>query len=111
MTNCVTTTHWATHYAPECSPGGSGNCEGSCERHGNECSCPCHRDANLPGTIEGVRQWHDERNDVVASFPGDGVDVEDIAIEAAKGMARVHPDMIFAPQKGQDRYFITRSHR
>lgn len=57
---CTTTSHWATHYSTECSKNGSGECDGYCIEHGDFCTCPCHNDLNLPWTIEGVKDYHDE---------------------------------------------------
>lgn len=57
---CTTTSHWATHYSTECSKGESAQCDGICYEHGTDCSCPCHREWELPTTVEGVKDWHDE---------------------------------------------------
>jgi hypothetical protein len=75
MGNCVTTTHWATHISAECATGGTGQCDGHCESHRQECTCSCHNDLNLPQTVAEVRDWHDDLNNVLASFEK-GTDVE-----------------------------------
>lgn len=102
---CLTTTHWATHYTPECAPGGTGNCEGTCDAHGNECSCPCHTAHDLPDTVEAVRVWHDERNDVVASFTDP--DAPAAAVEAAKAMTATSSTREYTAHEGQGRHYVT----
>jgi hypothetical protein len=68
---CVTTTHWSTHISTECAAGGSGQCDGFCATHdGVECTCSCHNAFDLPHTVAAVRDWHDEQENVVASFEG-----------------------------------------
>lgn len=79
-------THYAINYSIACQELGSGLCDGEVpEGEGNpnavsdECSCPCHRAEDLPPTIEGVRDWHDEFH---------GVTITRLVRE---GMAKVDP--------------------
>lgn len=67
---CTTTNDWRTHISNECSRGGSAICDGYC-MHGDECTCVCHHDEDLPQTIVGVQEYHDEFWDVVQRFTGD----------------------------------------
>lgn len=60
---CVTGTHYSTHISPECQAGGSAQCDGFCSQHEHtECSCSCHSDwtNDLPSTVVGVKEWHDQ---------------------------------------------------
>jgi hypothetical protein len=65
---CDTTTDRTTHISTECATGGSAQCDGYCVEHGVECICSCHGAWDLPFTVSAVRDWHDEMNNVVASF-------------------------------------------
>lgn len=65
---CTTTTHYETHISTECSTGGTGQCDGFCIEHGAACTCACHNANDLPQTVQGVRDWHDEAEGIVASF-------------------------------------------
>jgi hypothetical protein len=101
---CTTTTHWATHYSTACSIGGSGQCDGECYDHHIECSCPCHRVADLPETVEAVRDWHDDFHDVVSSH-----DTEEQAItEANRRNQKPVDGTLYVPMAGAeaDRYVV-----
>lgn len=58
----------------ECAPGGSGLCDGLLTEDVSECRCGCHTAFFLPGTVEGVKQWHDEHH---ASLLADGPVITD----------------------------------
>lgn len=72
---CTTTTHYETHISTECSTGGTAQCDGFCGEHNNECTCHCHTANDLPETIQGVRDWHDEFESIVASFDSNPLDI------------------------------------
>jgi hypothetical protein len=117
-TGCVTTTHYAVHVSAECAPGGTGNCDGLCAAHDSvECTCECHREwcTTLPDTVEGVRKWHDERNNVVASFDdrlhGDASRAAAAAVVAAKAMDAASSTRTFTARAGQDRTVVTFTYR
>lgn len=90
---CVTTTHWATHISAECATGGTGQCDGYCLNHGDECTCSCHNDLNLPQTVEEVRDWHDDLNNVLASFEkGTTTEQSEAAIATRHAVRAWHTD-------------------
>lgn len=106
---CTTTTHWATHISEECSLGGSGICDGFCLSHGDECTCSCHTTDSLPETTEGVRQWHDDSEGVVASYDVGHRDVGEVWYEAerqAKRMNDFHDLKQFKVMMGQERVIV-----
>lgn len=58
---------WPPKWSDACSKGGDGVCDGTENGRGEECACPCHSDRtnDLPLTIPGVRDWHDEMHGYV----------------------------------------------
>lgn len=107
---CTTTSHYETHISTECSVGGSAQCDGYCLGHiHQECTCSCHSDwvGDLPQTVEGMRDWHDEEHDVHASFErGSEAERWSEAMVAAEHLAAVHPNKRFAVAPGQGRTIV-----
>lgn len=113
--NCTTTTHWETHISAECSAGGSAQCDGFCENHGDECTCACHKDytTNLPNTVEGMRHWHDEYNDLHGSFEDGTVGEQWTNAGLACDRLNNKPvdGSLYVVRQGQDRVVIVRQWR
>lgn len=102
-TGCVTTTHWATHYTRECAEGGNGQCDGNCYEHNVECSCSCHTTtSDLPQTVEGMRDWHDEHNGVIASHEH----LVDAITDANRRNEKPVDGSLFVALGGQDRFIV-----
>jgi hypothetical protein len=110
---CDTTNDYATHISTECATGGSAQCDGYCVDHGKECTCSCHNAWDLPQTVSEVLEWHDDLNDVIASFDGTKFFVDrgftDHQTQALLMLPRyqaAHPDSTFVVLNGQDRTVI-----
>jgi len=55
------------HISAECKPGGSGQCDGyDYDQNDKSCDCHCHTTSDLPNTIEGVKDWHDDYHGIEA---------------------------------------------
>lgn len=108
---CTTTTHWETHISTECSFGDTGSCDGSCIEHERECTCSCHNDFNLPETVEGVRDWHDEANSIVVSFDkGDQAEQWELARLAVTVLNKVNAPKQYKIFPGADRTVVAESY-
>lgn len=104
---CDTTTDWATHISTECATGGSAQCDGYCVEHGKECTCSCHNAWDLPQTVAQVRDWHDDLNDVVASFEkGDATEQWSEAEIAREALTKENPSKSYKVLPGQNRTVI-----
>lgn len=112
---CTTTTHWETHISAECSLGGSGQCDGTCIEHEKSCTCNCHTTGQPIGfTTSEVRDWHDQQEGIVASFPiaFPGAHAEQAAAwaqaaaEADKRNNKPVDGTVYKPHSGQERVVV-----
>jgi hypothetical protein len=106
---CTTTTHYETHISTECSTGGTGQCDGYCNEHGTECTCGCHRDwfGDMPTTVPAMRDWHDQQENVVASFEkGDQTEQWSEATNAVELLNKVNAPKQYKVLAGQGRTVV-----
>lgn len=56
--------HGDHHVSSDCAPGGSGECDGTDYDTNQDCDCHCHEAMDLPNSIDGVKDWHDDYHGV-----------------------------------------------